>query len=394
MAPFPLLLQNEPLGTLSHIGQIGNLLILFNFAISCFRHTHLQPPIQYQTMTHDAFAKAEQMLTHIQETAPEHADALEQFRITYLGSKNIIKPLMGEIRNVPGDQKKEYGQLMNRLKMAAEEKYQALVAQFEQEAAVAEAKQVDLSAPGEAMIAGSRHPVSLVMHRIISIFERMGFSVAEDREIEDDWHNFTAMNTPEDHPARDMQDTFYVRDKPGLLLRTHTSSVQARVMTGQTPPIRIIAPGRVYRNETISSRSHCQFHQVEGLYVDKNVSFADLKQTLLYFAREMFGPETKIRLRPSYFPFTEPSAEMDIYLGTDTEKNTRLTKGTGWLEILGCGMVDPAVLQNCGIDPEIYSGFAFGMGIERQALRLYDIGDIRLFFENDVRFLTQFQGAW
>jgi phenylalanyl-tRNA synthetase alpha chain len=228
------------------------------------------------------------------------------------------------------------------------------------------------------------------MNRIIRIFERIGFVVADDREIEDDWHNFTAMNTPEDHPARDMQDTFYLQNSMEMLLRTHTSSVQARVMKHTQPPIRIIAPGRVYRNETVSARSHCQFHQVEGLYVDEHVSFADLKQTLLYFAREMFGPDAQIRLRPSYFPFTEPSAEMDVYLGTETEKDYRLTKGTGWLEILGCGMVDPAVLENCGIDSTKYTGFAFGMGIERQALRLYDIGDIRLFFENDVRFLKQF----
>ena len=345
-------------------------------------------------MTHEAFSKAELLLTQIHEASPADAESLEQFRITYLGSKNIIKPLMGEIRNIPADQKKDYGQLINRLKSEAEEKYQQLSERFEQAAAGAEADLLDLTAPAEAILAGSRHPVNLVMHRIISIFERMGFSVAEDREVEDDWHNFTAMNTPEDHPARDMQDTFYVQNHPGLLLRTHTSSVQARVMTSRKPPIRIIAPGRVYRNETISARSHCQFHQVEGLYVDKDVSLADLKQTLLYFAREMFGPDTRIRLRPSYFPFTEPSAEMDIFLGTETEKNYRLTKGTGWLEILGCGMVDPAVLENCGIDPEVYSGFAFGMGIERQALRLYDIGDIRLFFENDVRFLEQFQGAW
>jgi phenylalanyl-tRNA synthetase alpha chain len=230
------------------------------------------------------------------------------------------------------------------------------------------------------------------MNRIVDIFTRMGFSVVDGPEIEDDWHNFTAMNTPEDHPARDMQDTFYVVDAPGMLLRTHTSPVQARVMEKRQPPIRIIAPGRVYRNETISTRSHAQFHQVEGLYIDEGVSFADLKQTLLYFAQEMFGA-TKIRLRPSFFPFTEPSAEMDIWLGTETEKNARLTKGTGWLEILGCGMVDPQVLENCGIDSKKYSGFAFGMGIERQALRLYEIGDIRLLFENDVRFLRQFSAA-
>jgi phenylalanyl-tRNA synthetase alpha chain len=232
-----------------------------------------------------------------------------------------------------------------------------------------------------------------VMNRIIGIFERIGFTVAEEREIEDDWHNFTAMNTPEDHPARDMQDTFYLKDSANYLLRTHTSSVQSRVMTTEKTPIRIIAPGRVYRNETISARSHCQFHQVEGLYIDKKVSFADMKQTLLYFAREMYGPETEIRLRPSYFPFTEPSAEMDVYWGLKDEVDHRITKGTGWLEILGCGMVDPAVLSNCGIDPEEYSGFAFGMGVERQAMLLYRVPDIRMYFENDIRFLKQFSSV-
>jgi len=239
---------------------------------------------------------------------------------------------------------------------------------------------------------GARHPVSIVMNRIIEIFQRIGFVVAEEREIEDDWHNFTAMNTPEDHPARDMQDTFYLMNDPARLLRTHTSSVQARVMTSQQPPIRIIAPGRVYRNETISARSHCQFHQVEGLYIDENVSFADMKQTLYYYAREMYG-DTKVRLRPSYFPFTEPSAEMDVYWGLKNEIDYRITKGTGWLEILGCGMVDPQVLTNCGIDPEKYSGFAWGMGIERQAMQQYRISDIRYLFENDVRFLSQFKSA-
>ena len=239
------------------------------------------------------------------------------------------------------------------------------------------------------MPTGSLHPISVVMNRIVEIFQRIGFGVVEGPEVESDWYNFTAMNTPPDHPARDMQDTFYVAGNIEYLLRTHTSPVQARVMEKQKPPIRIIAPGRVYRNETISSRSHCQFHQIEGLYIDENVSFADLKQTLLYFAQEMFGA-TNIRLRPSFFPFTEPSAEMDIWLGTETEKNYRLTKGTGWMEILGCGMVDPQVLENCGIDSKKYTGFAFGMGIERQALRLFEIGDIRLLFENDVRFLKQF----
>ena len=251
----------------------------------------------------------------------------------------------------------------------------------------------DLTAPGAPFGMGARHPISLMTNRIIEIFSRIGFTVAEEREIEEDWYNFTAMNTPADHPARDMQDTFYLKNSMTRLLRTHTSSVQARTMEANQPPIRIIAPGRVYRNETISSRSHCQFHQVEGLYIDKDVSFADLKQTLLYYAKEMYGA-TKIRLRPSYFPFTEPSAEMDIYWGLENEVDYRITKGTGWLEILGCGMVDPQVLENCGIDSEVYSGFAFGMGIERQAMQQYNISDIRWLFENDVRFLRQFEGAF
>jgi phenylalanyl-tRNA synthetase alpha chain len=341
-------------------------------------------------MSADTFSKVDEMKAAIEADQPGDLQALEQFRIKYLGSKNVIKALFGEIRNIPNEQKKEYGQRVNAVKEAAEAKYNSLKQDLETAAEEAAVKDIDLTAPGEPVELGSRHPIAVTMNRIIRIFERIGFVVADDREIEDDWHNFTAMNTPEDHPARDMQDTFYLQNSMEMLLRTHTSSVQARVMKHTQPPIRIIAPGRVYRNETVSARSHCQFHQVEGLYVDENVSFADLKQTLLYFAREMFGPDAKIRLRPSYFPFTEPSAEMDVYLGTETEKDYRLTKGTGWLEILGCGMVDPAVLDNCGIDSAKYTGFAFGMGIERQALRLYDIGDIRLFFENDVRFLKQF----
>jgi phenylalanyl-tRNA synthetase alpha chain len=340
----------------------------------------------------DVFASARQIQAEITADNPETAEQLEAFRIKYLGSKGILKNLMGEMANVPNDRKREYGQLVNAVKQTAEEKFAELREQFEAQASAFDIRTLDLTAPGEPLPLGSRHPVAVTMNRIVDIFSRMGFSVVDGPEIEDDWHNFTAMNTPEDHPARDMQDTFYVVDAPGMLLRTHTSPVQARVMENRKPPIRIIAPGRVYRNETISTRSHCQFHQVEGLYVDKGVSFADLKQTLFNFAREMFGA-TKIRLRPSFFPFTEPSAEMDIWLGTDTEKNYRLTKGTGWLEILGCGMVDPAVLEMCGIDPTEYSGFAFGMGIERQALRLYEIGDIRLLFENDVRFLRQFSSA-
>ncbi|MCB0543348.1 MAG: phenylalanine--tRNA ligase subunit alpha [Saprospiraceae bacterium] len=340
----------------------------------------------------DIFEKAKKTLTDLAAESPLDSEAIEAFRIRYLGTKGLIKSLMEEMRQVPNEQKREYGQLMNSLKQQAEEKYQALKAELEAKADNAAAAALDLTAPGDPMPLGSRHPLAVTLNRIVDIFTRMGFSVADGPEIEDDWHNFTAMNTPEDHPARDMQDTFYVVDAPGILLRTHTSPVQARVMQQRKPPIRIIAPGRVYRNETISTRSHAQFHQVEGLYIDEGVSFADLKQTLLYFAQEMFGTP-KIRLRPSFFPFTEPSAEMDIWLGTDSEKNYRLTKGSGWLEILGCGMVDPDVLEICGIDSKKYSGFAFGMGIERQALRLYEIGDIRLLFENDVRFLRQFTSA-
>ena len=340
----------------------------------------------------DIFEKVQLTITAVAAEAPANAEALESFRIRYLGAKGEVKALMEAMKAVPNEQKRAFGQLLNTLKQQTEEKYAALKSDLETKADSAVGPQLDLTAPGEPLPLGSRHPVAVTMNRIVDIFTRMGFAVADGPEIEDDWHNFTAMNTPEDHPARDMQDTFYVVDAPGMLLRTHTSPVQARVMEQRQPPIRIIAPGRVYRNETISTRSHAQFHQVEGLYIDEGVSFADLKQTLLHFAREMFGA-TKIRLRPSFFPFTEPSAEMDIWLGTDTEKNSRLTKGTGWLEILGCGMVDPQVLENCGIDAQRYSGFAFGMGIERQALRLYEIGDIRLLFENDVRFLRQFASA-
>lgn len=319
-------------------------------------------------------------------------EALEEFRVKYLGTKGLVKGFLEQMRHIPADQRREYGLVVNALKQAAELRYQKAKAKLEAEAEHTRAATLDLTAPGEPIPLGARHPIVITMERIISIFERIGFSVADGPEIEHDWYNFTAMNTPEDHPARDMQDTFYIVGAPGMLLRTHTSNVQARVMTARKPPIRIIAPGRVYRNETISARSHAQFHQVEGLYVDEGVSFADMKQTLFYFAQQMFGA-TKIRLRPSFFPFTEPSAEMDIWLGTKTEEDRRLTKGTGWLEILGCGMVDPQVLENCGIDSSRYTGFAFGMGIERQALRLFGIPDIRLLFENDVRLLRQFASA-
>ena len=338
----------------------------------------------------EAFKKIEELLAEVNSATPTSPEELESFRIRFLGTKNIIKPLFGEIKSVDNDRKKEYGQAVNALKQAAEQKFTGLKeaqAEASNKSAVAD---MDLTLPSMPLEQGSRHPISIVMNRMIDIFEKIGFVVAEEREIEDDWHNFTAMNTPADHPARDMQDTFYLKDSTTNLLRTHTSSVQARVMTTQKPPIRIIAPGRVYRNETISARSHCQFHQIEGLYIDKQVSFADMKQTLLYFAREMYGPNTDIRLRPSYFPFTEPSAEMDVWLGTETPATKKLTKGTGWLEVLGCGMVDPNVLKNCDIDPEEYTGYAFGIGIERTAMQNFNISDIRLLFENDVRFLRQF----
>jgi len=341
----------------------------------------------------EAFKKIESLLEEIRDAVVSNAEELEQFRIRFLGTKNIIKPLFAEMRTIPNEEKKNFGQALNELKGKAEERFADLKTAIERESRSDEKKNMDLSRPSEPVRLGSRHPVSIVMEHMINIFERIGFVVAEEREIEDDWHNFTAMNTPEDHPARDMQDTFYLKDSTEYLLRTHTSSVQSRVMTGQQPPIRIIAPGRVYRNETISARSHCQFHQIEGLYIDKGVSFADMKQTLLYFAREMYGKDTRIRLRPSFFPFTEPSAEMDVWMGTDTDITTRLTKGTGWLEVLGCGMVDPNVLDNCGIDSKAYTGFAFGIGIERSAMQRFDISDIRLLFENDVRFLNQFRSV-
>jgi phenylalanyl-tRNA synthetase alpha chain len=344
-------------------------------------------------MSEDVFSKVRGVLNSIYEFRIETTDDLEVFRVRYLGSKSEVKALFGEIKNVDNDKKKDFGILLNEVKQAAEDKYASVKAILENADGTGLDSGLDLTAPSEPILSGSRHPVSVILNQITGIFSRIGFTVAEEREVEDDWHNFTAMNTPEDHPARDMQDTFYLKDSLTQLLRTHTSSVQARIMTTQKPPIRIIAPGRVYRNETISSRSHCQFHQVEGLYIDEGVTFADMKQTLLYFAREMYGPQTNIRLRPSFFPFTEPSAEMDVYWGLNNEDDYRITKGTGWLEILGCGMVDPNVLVNCGIDPSKYSGFAFGMGIERQAMLRYKVTDIRQFFENDVRFLRQFSGV-
>jgi phenylalanyl-tRNA synthetase alpha chain len=340
-------------------------------------------------MSDQLFGEVRKIIGDINHFVIADDSDLEAFRMEFLGKKNVLKDVFSKMAEVPVQSRKEFGQLVNEAKTLAEEKFTL------SKSTLAESKEVhsdipDWSLPPKPLVKGSRHPISQVMDKIVSIFSKIGFEVVEDLEIEDEWHNFTALNTPDDHPARDMQDTYYLKDFASRLLRTHTSSVQSRFMTQNQPPIRILAPGKVYRNETISARSHCQFHQVEGLYIDKNVSMADLKQTLLFFAKEMFGSNVNIRLRPSYFPFTEPSAEMDIYWGLKDETDHRITKGTGWLEILGCGMVDPAVLENCGIDSKIYSGFAFGMGIERQAMLLYKIPDIRYYFENDVRFLNQF----
>ena len=315
-------------------------------------------------------------------------EEVEAFRIKYLGKKGILNDFFSAFKEVPPQEKRNYGQALNTLKNAVVEKVKTLQVQTKDTAF--QGNHGDLFRPGFPLEMGARHPLSLVKNKIVDIFSKIGFSISEGPEIEDDWHNFTALNLPEYHPARDMQDTFFIQTYPDILLRTHTSSVQVRYMEKNHPPIRTISPGRVFRNEAISARAHCIFHQVEGLYIDKNVSFADLKQTLLYFTKALFG-KSKIRLRPSYFPFTEPSAEVDIYWGLETETDYRITKGTGWLEIMGCGMVDPNVLKNCNIDHEKYSGYAFGMGIERIAMLLYQIGDIRLFFENDVRFLSQFQ---
>ncbi|MHA7829751.1 MAG: phenylalanine--tRNA ligase subunit alpha [Flagellimonas sp.] len=330
-------------------------------------------------------------IAEVEKFTSTSIEEIEAFRIKYLGKKGLLNSFFAEFKNVPNEQKKDFGKVVNQLKTTATDKVNALKEALENQTE-APRKYGDLTRPGEPIEIGSRHPISIVKNHIIDIFSRIGFNVSEGPEVEDDWHNFTALNLPEYHPARDMQDTFFIQTDPDILLRTHTSSVQVRYMESNKPPIRTISPGRVYRNEAISARSHCFFHQVEGLYVDKNVSFADLKQTLQYFTSEMFG-KSKIRLRPSYFPFTEPSAEVDVYWGLETETDYRMTKGTGWLEIMGCGMVDPNVLKNCGIDPDVYSGFAFGMGIDRIALLLHQISDIRLLSENDIRFLEQFKSA-
>lgn len=330
--------------------------------------------------------------TEMQAFDGDAADAAETFRIKYLGTKGIVKAMMGEMKSVPAENKKEAGLLLNEFKLYAESFYENLKTTGAEKTGDGIADK-DWSLPGDAMNIGTRHPLSIVRNEIISIFGRLGFALAEGPEIEDDWHNFGAMNMPEDHPARDMQDTFYVSENPAWLLRTHTSNVQARVMEKQKPPIRVICPGRVYRNETISARAHCFFHQAEGLYVDEKVSFADLKQTLYFFVREMFGKDVKIRFRPSYFPFTEPSAEMDIDCQLCHGSGCNVCKHTGWVEILGSGMVHPKVLDNFNIDSNKYTGFAFGMGIERICQLRYRVNDLRLYSQNDIRFLKQFTHA-
>ncbi len=332
-------------------------------------------------------------ILEVEKFSASDKEAIEAFRIKYLGKKGLLNDFFAEFKNVPNEEKKAFGQTINQLKQAATEKVKLLQEALENSTEEEEGIYGDLTRPGDPIELGARHPISIVKNQIIDIFSRIGFNVSEGPEIEDDWHNFTALNLPEYHPARDMQDTFFIQTNPDILLRTHTSSVQVRYMENNTPPIRTISPGRVYRNEAISARSHCFFHQVEGLYIDKDVSFADLKQTLQHFTKELFG-QSKIRLRPSYFPFTEPSTEVDVYWGLETEADYRITKGTGWLEIGGCGMVDPNVLKNCGIDPDEYSGFAFGVGIDRIAMLLYQITDIRLLSENDIRFLEQFKSAF
>ena len=321
------------------------------------------------------------------------AAEVEAFRIKYLGTKGLVKDVMGEMKNVPNDQKKQFGLILNEFKLFAEDRWNSLKEAVDNAAGDSIDDAIDLTLPGSPVNIGTRHPLSIVRNRVVDIFKSLGFSLAEGPEMEDDWHNFGAMNLPENHPARDMQDTFYISQNPSWLLRTHTSSVQARVMETQKPPIRVICPGRVYRNETISARAHCFFHQVEGLYIDENVSFADLKQTLYHFVKEMFGNDVKIRFRPSYFPFTEPSAEMDISCLICGGDGCNVCKHTGWVEILGSGMVHPKVLENFGIDPNKYTGFAFGMGIERICQLKYRVNDLRLYSQNDLRFLQQFTAA-
>jgi len=333
-----------------------------------------------------------ELLEEVSKLSAENAEQLEALRIKYLSKKGEISSLFNDFKNVAAEQKREIGGLLNELKTKATERIAEMKAEFDAQQAKADAP--DVTRTPDPIEVGTRHPLSLVKNEIVDIFSRIGFSIAEGPEVEDDWHVFSALNFPPEHPARDMQDTFFITREPDVLLRTHTSSVQSRVMTSQQPPIRVLCPGRVYRNEAISYRAHCFFHQVEGLYIDKNISFADLKQALLYFAKEMFGEQTQIRLRPSYFPFTEPSAEMDISCNICGGVGCAFCKNTGWVEILGCGMVDPAVLEACGIDSKVYSGYAFGLGVERITNLKYRVKDLRMFSENDVRFLEQFKSAY
>ena len=334
--------------------------------------------------------KVQELQSQVNSFTTSSMDELEAFRISFLGKKGKITLLFSEFRNVPSEQKKEFGAQLNSLKKITQNK----IIELKEGLSLSNNSSktdIDLTLPAQPYELGSRHPISIVKNEIIEIFSTIGFSISEGPEIEDDWHNFSALNFPKNHPARDMQDTFFISED--IALRTHTSSVQVREMENNQPPIRTISPGRVFRNEAISARAHCFFHQVEGLFIDKNVSFGDLKQTLSYFTKKMFGESAKIRLRPSYFPFTEPSAEVDVYWGLKSESDYRITKGTGWLEIMGCGMVDPNVLENCNIDPNEYTGFAFGMGIERIAQLKYRVNDLRLYSENDLRFLKQFRKA-
>ena len=348
-------------------------------------------PVEYKNIRIKMIDKIKALLQEVENITAANAEELEALRIKYLSKKGEISMLMNDFRNVPAEQKREVGMFINKLKETAQNKINELKEGFEN--AQTSNDEIGLTRTSNPINLGTRHPLSLVKKEICDIFGRLGFSIAEGPEIEDDWHVFSSLNFADDHPARDMQDTFFIQHQPDVLLRTHTSSVQSRVMEKQEPPIRIICPGRVYRNEAISYRAHCFFHQVEALYVDKNVSFADLKQALLFFAKEMFGAETKIRLRPSYFPFTEPSAELDISCNLCGGKGCAFCKHTGWVEILGCGMVDPNVLENCGIDSKVYSGYALGMGIERITNLKYQVKDLRMFSENDIRFLKQFESA-
>ena len=336
--------------------------------------------------------KINDLLRRVEEFAPKSAAEVEEFRIKILGKKGEMNALLEEFKSVAPEQKREFGQKLNQLKNLALERVNTLKEEFAAAATPANAIG-DMTRPGSGEELGSRHPISLVKNEICDIFSRLGYTIADGPEIEDDWHVFSALNFPPEHPARDMQDTFFIEKNPDVLLRTHTSSIQVRTMERQKPPIRVVCPGRVFRNEAISYRAHCIFHQIEGLYIDRNVSFADMKQSLLYFAKELFGEQAQIRMRPSYFPFTEPSAEVDVSCSICGGKGCGVCKGTGWLEIMGCGMVDPNVLEANNIDPKEFSGFAFGMGIERIAMLKYGVGDLRLYFENDVRFLNQFESA-